>query len=223
MSKITTQHCKDFLQSLYPDADVNDWKRVRKFNGDQGQPLREFSHPDVSGNVFVLESAGALSVTVAPSGSPASKSSAPKKKGASKYVYSVIDNDMEHLNIPNVQTHVVMITNKNDWQASGYMNDQPDYEPAKYMPKNWDADDVNECGTWVICCQLNEEEVIEELEKAGFVSDSAFDQLFDDVNGRSAKNSAAYAAHVAKKQNNLLTGNVAPQLAAAPTATAPKI
>lgn len=42
--KLTTDDCKDFLVASYPDTEKARWKRTRKYKGDCGEVLRDFTH-----------------------------------------------------------------------------------------------------------------------------------------------------------------------------------
>jgi hypothetical protein len=54
MSKISTDDCKDFLMSTYPDSKRNQWKRVSKYKDANGNVCRDFNNPSV-GDVTLVE------------------------------------------------------------------------------------------------------------------------------------------------------------------------
>lgn len=59
MSNISTEDCKDFLISKFPQSKRALWKRERKYKNDAGDWCRDFSNPDV-GNVSLVEVNGVL-------------------------------------------------------------------------------------------------------------------------------------------------------------------
>lgn len=59
MSNISTEECKDFLVSKFPQSKRALWKRERKYKNDAGDWCRDFSNPDV-GNVSLVEKNGVL-------------------------------------------------------------------------------------------------------------------------------------------------------------------
>lgn len=60
MSNISTDDCKDFLVSKFPQSKRSLWKRERKYKNDADNWCRDFSNPDV-GNVSLVEVNGILS------------------------------------------------------------------------------------------------------------------------------------------------------------------
>ena len=60
MADISTDDCKDFLISKFPNSKRALWKRERKYKNDAGNWCRDFSNPDV-GNVSLVEVNGVLS------------------------------------------------------------------------------------------------------------------------------------------------------------------
>lgn len=60
MSNISTEDCKDFLTSKFPNSKRALWKRERKYKNDEGNWCRDFSNPDV-GNVSLVEVNSVLS------------------------------------------------------------------------------------------------------------------------------------------------------------------
>lgn len=60
MAEISTDDCKDFLISKFPNSKRALWKRERKYKNDAGNWCRDFSNPDV-GNVSLVEVNGVLS------------------------------------------------------------------------------------------------------------------------------------------------------------------
>jgi len=59
MSKLSTDDCKDFLMTTYPDSSRTKWKRVSKYKDDNGLVCRDFNNPTV-GDVTLVEVNGVL-------------------------------------------------------------------------------------------------------------------------------------------------------------------
>lgn len=70
--------------------------------------------------------------------------------------------------------HIVFITPKDIWDNKGYMDDQPNETPASLLPEEWDAEDINESGTWLIKNDLNKEELKDKMIEIGFINDAKF-------------------------------------------------
>jgi len=167
----TTADCKTFLAEEL-NLDAKGFKRVRKFK-DGASIVREFTHPASSEPIFVAEDNGCLALTTP-------KAPATQNNLASKYVFSLMDE-----NNPDFDGTTVLMTRRSFFEKNGCMSDQPDYTPLKFLPAEWNADDINECGTWVIETDLSADEIIATLHDLGCHSDAKFDQL---CNGRSALN-----------------------------------
>lgn len=167
----STADCKEFLAAQL-NLDPKGFKRLRKFK-DGDLIVREFSHPSSTESIFLFEDNGQLALTT-----PTAPSS--QKSLASKYVFTLVDED--NLEFPET---TVLITRRSYFEKTGYQNDQPDYKPLEFLPEEWNADDINECGTWVIETDLSADEIIAKLHDLGCHSDAKFDQL---CNGRSALN-----------------------------------
>lgn len=59
MSKLSTDDCKDFLMTTYPDSSRTKWKRVSKYKDANGLVCRDFNNPTV-GDVTLVEVNGVL-------------------------------------------------------------------------------------------------------------------------------------------------------------------
>lgn len=200
----TTADCKTFLASQF-SFDPKGWKRVSKFNDSEGNPTREFSHPQSQDNIFLVERSGqlALSTNTRPAPKSSSASLAPTSPG-SKYVFSLVNDPVATQGIPDT---VVLMTRRAYFDKTGYMNDQPDYAPLKFLPPEWEADDINECGTWVIQTALNGDEIIETLHDLGCHSDAKFDALCE---GRSALTCQLILNRKLNQTLTEITTNIAP-------------
>lgn len=167
----STADCKKFLSAQLKLGE-NGFKRLQKFK-DGNAVIREFSHPLHSDAIFITETNGQLSIT-----DP--NSPALQKTLASKYVFSLMDE-----NNPDFDETTVLMTRRSFFEKNGCMSDQPDSGPLNFLPEEWNSDDVNDCGTWVIDTDLSADEIIATLHDLGCHSDAKFDQL---CNGRSALN-----------------------------------
>lgn len=167
----STADCKNFLAAQL-NLDAKDFKRLRKFK-DGDVVIREFSHPGSSDPIFIAEDKGQLSLTTQTT--PSSQ-----KSLAEKYVFTLVDEN--HQEFPET---TVLITRRSYFEKTGYRYDQADYKPLEFLPEEWNADDINECGTWVIETDLSADEIIATLHDLGCHSDAKYDQL---CNGRSALN-----------------------------------
>ena len=54
-STITTEDCKNFIQSEIALTDMKKLKRVSKYKGADETTVREFSHPDLSDPIYIVE------------------------------------------------------------------------------------------------------------------------------------------------------------------------
>ena len=206
MSKTTTADCKLFLSASFPDLPAKGWSRVRKFKDDTGCDVREFVHPQNSQSVFLLDQAGKLVLADA-----SQITNRPTPKSAADYIYTVAsleDYELEPEPIDAAsgnQGHLVLVTKLSHWNAYHYRNDEYDPTPAKYMPDDWLADDLNGCGEWWIECDLSEKQLIDTLEGVGFQSSVEYDTF---CKGRSAKT----AAYVAQQSHDGLTQQLTPEI-----------
>lgn len=167
----TTADCKEFL-STELNLNTKGFKRIRKFK-DGSAIIREFSHPSYTDPIYISEENGQLTLTTA--STPSSQ-----KSLANKYVFSLIDENNEEFD-----ENVFIMTRRSYWEKEACINDQSDYKPLDFLPPEWNADDVNECGTWVIQTNMTGDEIIATLHDLGCHSDAEFDQLCE---GRSALN-----------------------------------
>ncbi len=99
-----------------------------------------------------------------------------KDNKASDYVFSVYEGESNHLPLKGI---IVYITDLNFWKNNGCMYDMPDYKPLKFMPREWMADDINECGTWFLLTDLDRTDLKQKMIEIGFVYDKAFDEFIN--------------------------------------------
>jgi len=99
-----------------------------------------------------------------------------KDNKASDYVFSVYEGESNHLPLKGI---VVYITDLNFWKNNGCMYDMPDYKPLNFMPREWMADDINECGTWFLLTDLDKTELKEKMIEIGFVYDESFNEFIN--------------------------------------------
>ena len=164
MSDITTDDCKDFLTEVFPDTVKKQWKRLSKYKNNQHFVVREFSHP-IKGNVFIIEDMDEELQIIDKDDDDAQKSTGGLT--VSDYIFTVVISD--HLGM------WACITRKSYWIKNGYINDQPDYYPTRFFPASWEADDINEGGTWVFQGDMTQQELINALNKIGFSRSDEFD------------------------------------------------
>lgn len=100
------------------------------------------------------------------------KSSKSKLKTAADYVFTVWKGEPSY-GMEGSKT--IFVTPLHYWKSNGYMYDQPDYKPAKFFPKDWKIEDVNEGGTWMMETDLSNEEIHEIMLNHNFVYDENFD------------------------------------------------
>lgn len=169
MSELTTDDCKEFLVEEFPDTLKKDWKRVSKYKNNLEFIVREFKHT-TKGSVFLMEDLDD-ELEILESGSPDIE----KFSGGLKpkdYIFTVLVQDGEPW---------ACITRLSYWLKNGFVNDQPDYYPLKFFPKEWEAEDVNEGGTWVFQVDMTPDELKEALLKIGFSRSDEFDEFLNDV------------------------------------------
>lgn len=181
----TTAGCKKYLISLFPNTKEKEWKRITKYKNQNGCDVRGFTHLNV-GDVFVLNDGKAsLHLEDSPEITKANiKLSATKSIiQASDFIFSVVDG-YETLMIPDCerQQHLALITPMKYWLKNKCMYDQPNEKPLKFMPSDWDAEDLNEGGTWFILNDLTEKDFIVKMKEIGFQRSNDFDKF---VGGRS--------------------------------------
>jgi hypothetical protein len=105
---------------------------------------------------------------------PEKESKQKKLKTAADYVFTVWRGE-EDYGMRGFKT--ILITPIKYWNMQNCMYDQPDYTPAKFVPKEWIIDDVNECGTWMMETDLSNEEIHSIMIKQGFIYDKKFDEF----------------------------------------------
>lgn len=89
------------------------------------------------------------------------------------YVFSIYE-DTNLSTRDGLSGHIVYITPLDFWNANGYMFDEPNEIPATMLPIEWNAEDINESGTWFINTDLSAQEVIDKMIEIGFVQDTEF-------------------------------------------------
>ena len=162
MSKISTADCKAFLAAQF-SFDLKGWKRISKIKDPDGNPAREFSHPNSDETYFVIERDGVLSLA------DQTTESIFNKKKCARYNFCVIDPS-------NKSGHTVVIASRNEDQAG-------EHDPLvpTLFPKEWDVEcELEEVFT--IRVDLTEKELIAALRQMGFKSNK---ELNDDWDGRS--------------------------------------
>lgn len=96
---------------------------------------------------------------------------------AADYVFSVFKKESTGISVSNIKGVVVYITPKSFWEENKCMNDQPDETPANYLPAEWQAEDLNESGTWFMITEETFEEVHQKMLDLGFTFDESFEDF----------------------------------------------
>lgn len=98
---------------------------------------------------------------------------------AKKFIFSVMK---EGLDICDLGSAVfVAIVEYDYWLEEGGLNgDDASDEPANYMPPEWQAEDVNGCGSWLVYTNLTPNQVEAKLKSIGFMWTQEFDDFMRD-------------------------------------------
>jgi len=95
--------------------------------------------------------------------------------GAQKFIFAV---SKEMFNMMDLGTCVcVAIVEYDYWLNEGGMNDDASEEPANYMPPEWQAEDVNQGGQWLVYTNLTPTQVEMKLKSIGFMWTQEFDDF----------------------------------------------
>lgn len=172
----STSGCKKYLASLYPSTNEKQWKRTTKYKNKDGLDVRGFFNLNI-GNVFVLDGEKA-SVHLEDSPEISKIKIYKDDVKASDFIFSVI-NSHDDLIKTDREMHIALITPLSHWIKNKYMSDRPNEKPLFFMPSDWEAEDLNEGGTWFIINDLTEEEFISEMKKIGFQRLDDFDEFVD--------------------------------------------
>lgn len=193
MAKITTDDCKNFLIQCFPSTQLALWKRIKKNKDSEGFDIRVFEY-NKSSSVMVKESSGTLSLVSSLQenqvlaqefnehktikSTAVEKEKSKSAKTAADYIFCVknIQEDDDQI--------AIFITPLAFWKKKGYMNDQPDYKPLDFFPKEWIAagiDDVNEGGTWMMPTHLSKEEVHQTMIDQGFIYEEDFEKFISNI------------------------------------------
>lgn len=98
---------------------------------------------------------------------------------AKKFIFSVIKEGMNMLDLGAAV--FVAIVEYDFWLEEGGLNgDNASDEPANYMPPEWQAEDVNGCGSWLVYTNLTPDQVEAKLKSIGFMWTQEFDDYMKD-------------------------------------------
>lgn len=98
---------------------------------------------------------------------------------AKKFIFSV---QKEGMDIADLGGAVfVAIVEYDHWLEEGCMNDDASEEPANYMPPEWQAEDVNQGGSWLVYTNLTPLQVEEKLKSIGFMWTQEFDDFMNQL------------------------------------------
>lgn len=93
---------------------------------------------------------------------------------AKKFIFSVLKENMDICDLGSAV--FVAIVEYDFWLEEGGLNgDDASDEPANYMPPEWQAEDVNGCGSWLVYTNLTPEQVEAKLKSIGFMWTQEFD------------------------------------------------
>lgn len=172
MSQYTTSDCKEFLYDEFP-YDEKGWKRVGKRKDRFGNMVREFTHPDISKNVFVVESSDGLKLTTAPF---------EQDFDPTFFIFSVVDDQLA----TQLGGHKVVISLDHPDYPDAAGSGEYDYVVPGLFPPSWRVEEDMEDLFSIYNSGLSEEDFIVALHDMGFRSSALLDQQ---CNGRSALNS----------------------------------
>ena len=168
------KHSSDSIKKALNDAaGVNgsdkDWKRRSKSRNADGQWERVFEHTSSGTVVCATEHAdGSLSTRIL---DDADKTAVSQQKAA-KYCFAIGNGEDDMLEDDEA---MIFITPISYFKKTGYCYDQPSHL-YDLLPDG--ADDVNECGSYVIPrAGKNDVEMAKDLIARGFVWDPAFQDL----------------------------------------------
>lgn len=98
---------------------------------------------------------------------------------AKKFIFSVIKEGMNMLDLGAAV--FVAIVEYDFWLEEGGLNgDNASDEPANYMPPEWQAEDVNGCGSWLVYTNLTPDQVEAKLKSIGFMWTQEFEDYMKD-------------------------------------------
>jgi hypothetical protein len=208
MSKISTSDCKKFLTDKFPETKSVLWKRITKYKNSEGLYVRVFQYNDDK-MVGLLEDGDTLSIVKDDGTLERKNSAAvnfhvtPEDRnefadgfnipvrdpdevesivgqyeaGAKKFIFSVYKEQMDMLDLG--KSVFIAIVEYDFWLENGFLNDQASYEPANYMPQEWQAEDVNDCGSWLVYTNLTPLEIEAKMKSIGFVWSQDFDDFIN--------------------------------------------
>lgn len=174
MSQYTTNDCKEFLYDEFP-YDEKGWKRVGKRKDQFGNVVREFTHPDISKNIFIVESSDGLKLTTGPFN---------QGFDPTFFIFSVMDDEMSFL--PSLGGHSVLICLDHPDYPDSSGSGEYDHVIPGLLPPSWKVEQECEESFSVYNSGLSEEDFVVAMHDMGFRSSAVLDQQ---CNGRSALNS----------------------------------
>lgn len=96
---------------------------------------------------------------------------------AKKFIFSVMKESMDVCDLGSAV--FVAIVEYDYWLKEGCMNDFASEEPADYMPPEWQAEDVNQGGQWLVYTNLTPDQVEAKLKSIGFMWTQDFDDFMN--------------------------------------------
>lgn len=95
--------------------------------------------------------------------------------GAKKFIFSVLKTGLDMMDLGACIE--VAIVEYDYWLSEGCMNDCASEEPANYMPPEWQAEDLNQGGQWLVYTNLTPDQVEAKLKSIGFMWVKDFDDF----------------------------------------------
>lgn len=209
MSKLSTSDCKQFLISKFPETKITLWKRVTTYKNSEGLSVRVFQYNDDKmiglledgGTLSIvkendtLERKNAASVNFhvtpedrnefadgfnIPVRDPNEVESLTGKLDAraKKFIFAVSKEQMDMMDLGS--SVFIAIVEYDYWLEEGGLDgDNASEEPANYMPPEWQAEDVNGCGSWLVYTNLTPSQVESKMKSIGFVWSQDFDDFIN--------------------------------------------
>lgn len=94
---------------------------------------------------------------------------------AKKFIFSVMKEGLGMMDLGN--SVLIAIVEYDYWLAEGCLNDNASEEPVDYMPPEWQAEDMNQGGSWLVYTNLTPLQVEAKLKSIGFMWTQEFEDF----------------------------------------------
>lgn len=172
MAKETTS---DKLKEIFAQnggGSEKDWKRTDKRKDAEGHWVRTFRNAATGASVEVVELGENQFKARRLEAGDSTAADAAQKATAAKFVFAIAKDNGDMLDQPG---YYAIISPKAYFEKTGYCYDQPSHQLDKILP---DAEDVNECGTWVFeTAKPDAKALAADLTARGFIWDRKFQDL----------------------------------------------